>query len=145
MWENFRSCLLTLCSKVCFSWGLGLSFGALCGRPQWGSIAQMWAAEAPPKGWLRVGPLPSNNLELPGGCEAALSVPFSFPRICLALQGSAPQRYVSSSVLDISGSYVPTQEIDSKHLLQIQAWYLESLIYHVLMMTGLKWDFQALL
>lgn len=137
-WENFKSCLLTLCSNVCFAWALGLCLRALCGHPQWVSLAQMWAAEASPKGWLSVGPVPSSNLELPGGCEAAFSVPFSFPHICLALQGFAPQRYLSSSLLDISVSYVSTQEIDSKHLLQIQAWDFESLIYHVSMMTELK-------
>lgn len=121
-----------------FSWTLGLSLGALYGCPQWGSVAQMWAAEASPECWLRVGPVPSSNLELPGGCKAAFSVPFSFPLICLALQGSAPQRYLSSSFLGISRNDVPTQEIDSRHLLWIQAWDFESLVYHVLMMTGLK-------
>lgn len=116
MWGNFRLCVLILCGNVCFAWTVGLSLGALCGCPQWGSIVQMWAAETRPEGWLRVGPVPSSNLEPPGGCEAAFSVPFCFPCICLALQGSAPQRYLSSSCLDISGSFVPTQEIDSKHL-----------------------------
>lgn len=121
-----------------FCLSTGFCLRVLCGHPQWGSLAQMWAAEASPKGWLSVGPVPSSNLELPGGCEAAFSVPFSFPHICLALQGFAPQRYLSSSLLDISVSYVSTQKIDSKHLLQIQAWDFESLIYHVSMMTELK-------
>lgn len=96
----------------------------------------MWAAEASPKGWLGVGAVPSSNLELPGGCETALSVPLSFPRICLALQGSAPQRYLSSSFLGISGS------LDRKQIANIctrsRPEILNRLVYHVLMMTGLK-------
>lgn len=76
MWGNFRLCVLTLCSNVCFAWTVGLSLGALCGCPQWGSIVQMWAAETRPEGWLRVGPVPSSNLEPPGGCEAAFSAFF---------------------------------------------------------------------
>ena len=144
LWD-LKSYLPTLCNDVRFSWTLGLSLGALCGPPQWGSITQVWAAEASPKGWLRVGPVPSSNLELPGGCKVALTVSFAFRRVCLALQGSAPQRYLSSSVLDISGSYVPTQEVNTQHLLQIQACDFEPLVYHVLVMTGLKRDCRALL
>lgn len=79
----------------------------------------MWVAEASPKGCLSVRPVAFSNLELPEGCEAALSVPFSFLHICLMLQGSAPWKHLSSSLLDISVSYMPTQEIDSKHLLRI--------------------------
>lgn len=79
----------------------------------------MWAAEASPKGYLSVRPVAFSNLELPGGCDVAFSVPFSFPHICLVLQGSTPWRHLSSPLLDITVSYMPTQEIDSKHLLQI--------------------------
>lgn len=99
----------------------------------------MWAAEVSPKGWLRVGAMPSSNLEPPGGCETALSVPLSFPRICLVLQGSAPQRYLSSSLVGISVS------LDRKQIANIctrsRPEVLNPLVYHVLMMTGLKRDY----
>lgn len=78
-WENFRICVLTPSSNMPFDWTLGLALEILCGCPQWDSIAQMWAAEASPKDWLRTGLVSLSNLELAGGCEAALSVPFFLP------------------------------------------------------------------
>lgn len=137
---NFRFYLLTLCDNECFAWALGLSLGALCGHPQQGSWAQMWVAEASPKGCLSVRPVAFSNVELPEGCEAALSVPFSFLHICLVLQGSAPWKHLSSSLLDISVSYMPTQEIDSKHLLRILRFWISH--YHVLMVTESKGTFR---
>lgn len=129
--ENFRPCVLTLCSNVHFAWTLGLFLGALCGCPQWGFVAQMWAAEVSPNGWLRVGPVPSSNLELPGGCEAALSLCL-FPSHVFVLHSKAQVlRYLSFLLPEISGNYVPTQEIGSNHLLQIWTWDFGSLVYHV--------------